>query len=127
EIYLHVVWRTKDNMPLLVPKVQAAAYHHIRGKLINTPGVCLHEIGGIEDHVHVAVSVAPTVLICDLVGQIKGASAHYVNHTVGGGQTILQWQSGYGVVSFGGKNLDWVRSYIRDQRRHHDSGRVELR
>ena len=37
---------------------------------------------------------------------------------------MLQWQSGYGVVSFGTKDLPWVSDYIRNQKEHHASGKA---
>jgi hypothetical protein len=43
------------------------------------------------------------------------------------GRKILEWQPGYGVVSFGTKDLDWVKAYIQDQRRHHSQGNVHER
>jgi REP element-mobilizing transposase RayT len=68
--------------------------------------VFVHEVGGIETHVHLAISVAPTVLVSELVGQLKGASAHEANHRLG--RKVLEWQAGYGVVSFGTRDLPWV-------------------
>ena len=47
EINLHIVWHTKDSAPLLVPKVEAMIHHTLRGRCINTPGVFVHEVGGI--------------------------------------------------------------------------------
>jgi len=70
----------------------------------------------------VVVTIPPTVLISDLVGQVKGASSHEVNQQVGRGGKLLQWQAGYGVVSFGTRDLDWVKGYVRDQRQHHAQG-----
>jgi hypothetical protein len=29
-------------------------------------------------------------------------------------QATLAWQAGYGVVSFGTRDLDWVRNYVRN-------------
>ena len=37
---------------------------------------------------------------------------------------VLQWQIGYGVVSFGTRELPWVVDYIRNQREHHAAGSV---
>jgi len=34
----------------------------------------------------------------------------------------LDWQTGYGVVSFGTKDLEWVVNYIRNQKEHHKKG-----
>jgi len=33
---------------------------------------------------------------------------------------VLDWQTGYGVVSFGTKDLEWVVNYIRNQKEHHE-------
>ena len=48
EINLHVVWHTKGSARLLEPKVEAVVQHYLRGRCINTEGVYIHEIGGIE-------------------------------------------------------------------------------
>ena len=40
---------------------------------------------------------------------------------------VLEWQAGYGVVSFGTGDVEWVRAYIRNQREHHGRGRVQDR
>ena len=49
EINLHIVWHTKGSAPLLEPKVEAVVHHYLRGRCINTSGVYVHEIGGVED------------------------------------------------------------------------------
>jgi putative transposase len=122
EINLHVTWHTKGNQLLLVPKVEALVHHYLRGRCINTPGVFVHEIGGIETHVHLCLTVAPTILISEFIGQLKGASAHEVNQKLGNHGKVLEWQAGYGVVSFGTKDLTWVQAYVRNQREHHAKG-----
>jgi hypothetical protein len=80
EINLHITWHVKESPPLLVHKVEAVVHHYLRGRCINTPGVFVHEIGGIETHHHLCVSIAPTLLISELIGQLKGSSSHEVNH-----------------------------------------------
>jgi len=125
EIYLHITWHTKGSSPLLIPKVEAEVHHYLRGRCINTPGVFIHEIGGIEDHVHLCVTIQPTIVISELIGQLKGASSHEVNHKLG--RKALEWQTGYGVVSFGKKDLKWVMNYVKNQREHHKTGKIEDR
>jgi putative transposase len=88
--------------------------------LVGTSDVFVHEIGGIETHVHLAISIAPTILISELVGQLKGSSSHETNQQFG--RKVLEWQVGYGVVSFGTKDLGRVRDYVRSQREHHAKG-----
>jgi len=129
EIHLHVTWHTKESLPLLTPEVEEFAHRWLKRRIIDTPGVFVHEIGGTETHVHLAVTILPTVMISEFIGQLKDASSHEVNEhfrcRLRG--KLLQWQSGYGVVSFGTKNLPWVVNYIREQRQHHLRGTLEER
>ncbi len=127
EIHLHLTWHTKDSLPLLIPQVEALAHRYVKQRLINTGGVFVHEIGGTETHMHVAVTIPPTILISDFVGQLKGSSSHEVNKQLGLRNKTLQWQTGYGVVSFGMGDLEWVKAYVRNQREHHARGRIHDR
>jgi putative transposase len=124
EINLHLTWHTKESLPLLTPQVRDAVYRFVRQRIINTPGAFVHEIGGIENHIHLAISVPPTLLIGEFVGQLKGASSHEVNEQLGLQGSKLQWQAGYGVVSYGTRDLEWVKEYVRNQEEHHASGRL---
>lgn len=127
EIHLRVTWHTKDSLPLLTPRVEPLAYRHLRKKICDTAGVFVHEIGGTETHVHLAVTVPPTLLISEFIGQLKGSSSHAVNEEAGLRGKVLQWQTGYGVVSFGTRQLNWVKDYILRQREHHAAGRIQDR
>jgi hypothetical protein len=40
---------------------------------------------------------------------------------------VLEWQRGYGVVSFGTRNLHWARAYVENQREHHARGTLQER
>jgi putative transposase len=124
EINLHITWHCKNSLPLLTPQVEPVAHRYVKDKAIKTPRVFIHEIGGTETHVHVAVTVPPTLTISEFIGQIKGVSSHDVNKQLGLRGKVLEWQAGYGVVSFGSGDLEWVNQYIRNQREHHACGKV---
>ena len=85
----------------------------------------MHEVGGTETHVHLAVRVEPYITPSELVQLLKGSSSHDTNEYFK--KKLLDWQRGYGVVSFGKKNLPWVIEYIRNQKEHHAKGTVEDR
>jgi REP element-mobilizing transposase RayT len=127
EINLRITWHTKESRPLLNPKIEAAVHHYLRGRCINSPGVYLHAVGGTETHVHLCLSIMPTILISHFIGQLKGASSHDANQKLGAGGKVLEWQTGYGVVSFGAKDLDWVRANVLNQRERHAVGKIEDR
>jgi REP element-mobilizing transposase RayT len=91
-------------------------------KAIDLGGIYIHEFGGTETHIHIAASIEPTVTISEMIGQFKGFSAHEINQQIGRGDKILEWQAGYGVVTFGTKDLPWVLAYVRNQKDHHARG-----
>jgi putative transposase len=127
EINLHLTWHTKLSRPLLTPNIEPMAWAALREKAAELGDIVVHEIGGTETHVHLALSIEPTVKISDLVGALKGFSAHEVNRRVGLKQKTLQWQTGYGVVSFGTNDLPWVIAYVRGQKEHHARGTTHER
>ncbi len=124
EINLHFTWHCEDSAPMLTAQVEPVTHRIIKDRLIKTPDVFVHEIGGTDTHFHVAVTIPPTLTISVFVGQLKGASSHDVNQHFAMRGRVLEWQAGYGVVSFGTKDLPWVRQYIQDQRSHHATGKI---
>jgi putative transposase len=124
EIHLHMVWHTKLSQPMLTPQIEPVAHKSIRQKIINWPGAFVHEVNGTENHVHAVATIAPTINISEFIGQLKGVSSHDVNQKLAGGSKILEWQLGYGVVSFGTKDLEWVISYVRNQKENHAKGQI---
>jgi REP-associated tyrosine transposase len=80
--------------------------------------VIFHAVGRIEDHVHCVASIPPTLTISEWIGQLKGGSSFYINHEVVN-RKLLDWQTGYGVVSFGTRDLQWVINYVKNQKEHH--------
>ena len=128
EIYLHLTWHTKLSRPMLSGNdVEAMTYRMLREKAAALGDILVHDIGGTETHVHLAISIEPTVTISEMVGSLKGYSSHEVNRRSGMGKKLLEWQTGYGVVSFGTKDLPWVLEYVRNQKEHHASNRAQDR
>ena len=127
EINLHVVWHTKASLPLLTPEIEKSVHNFLRERMIETPGVFVHEVGGTETHVHLCLTIPPTLTLSDFIGQLKGASSYEINHNNPTQDKLLQWQTGYGVVSFGSKDLEWVKVYVRNQKEHHAKGNVHDR
>lgn len=120
DIFLHITWHTKNDLPLIKGDFEQAVYQFVCRRCTRARGVHLHGIGGTENHLHLALSIEPFVSISDLVGELKGASAREVNKQRS--FKALHWQRGFGVVSFGRKNLQFVLKYIEDQKEHHAKG-----
>ena len=126
EINLHFVWHVKDDTPVLRDEIEKKVHRFLRHRAVEEPGVVFHGIGGTDDHVHLVATVPPTLLVSEWIGRLKGASSHYINHEIAN-RKLLEWQAGYGVVSFGTSHLEWVLDYVRNQREHHGAAKSEER
>ncbi len=125
EIFIHLNWHTKHDQPLLRGRTEELAHRALQNKASRMKGVSILELGGTDDHVHLAVQIEPPATISDLVQELKGASAFEVNQLVR--HKALEWPRGDGVVSFGRRHLSWVVEYIRHQREHHAQGTTHVR
>jgi putative transposase len=125
EIYLHLNWHTKLSQPLLNVTLEPAVHSFLRDRCRAIKGVYFHAVGGTETHIHLAVNIEPFVCISDMVRELKGACSHEINEQQR--RKALEWQRGFGVVSFGMKNLGWVLEYIAKQKEHHSLGTLRTR
>lgn len=120
-LYYHLVWATRERQPLINPEREAALYPYIISKA-DTLSCIVHAIGGVEDHIHLVVSIPPTLAIADFVKNIEGSSAHYLNNALSISSNKFGWQEGYGVFSLGSKQLERAVDYANNQKTHHLNG-----
>jgi len=116
--YYHVIWGTEKREPLITAMVEPIVFEVIRRK-----SAALHSpilaINGIEDHIHVAVSIAPSVAVAEWIRSVKGLSTYEVNNQFLDAESRFRWQKSYGVLSYGEKHLPLVIRYIEHQKQHH--------
>ena len=98
EIFLHLVWHAKGSRNLIAPDWEIKIHDIIRHRAVEG-GVYVHEIGGTRNHVHMIVRFRPTLAVCEWIGRVKGGSSYDINRL--NAPLSMDWQSGYGVVSFG--------------------------
>src|SRR5262245_36232006 len=105
---------------MITPAMQPEPYAFLKNKIVETRGAYFHAIGGIETHIHIGLSVKPSIHLDEWIGNLKGSSSF----EMGKG---LQRRAGYGIVSFGTRDLKWVVDYIQNQREHHSNGTIHDR
>jgi putative transposase len=115
-LFYHIMWAVKDRQPLIRTEMESLLYSALIAKG-RSLGAIIYAVNGIEDHVHIAASIPPSIALAEWVGQIKGGSSRALNLEFPDDPLI--WQRGYGIVSFGQKNLDVVVGYIQRQKEHH--------
>jgi REP element-mobilizing transposase RayT len=119
-LHYHLVWATYRREPFLSEVVERQVYGTLLSKAKEL-GIIVHAIGGVEDHVHLAVSIPPKHSVAECIRHFKGASAHYVNHQPGAPGNF-GWQDGYGALTFGDRSLADVVAYVQNQKQHHRQG-----
>ena len=121
QLYYHIVWATKERQPLIMPQKEPDLYNYMIGKS-DALRCIVHAIGGMEDHIHLVVSIPPTMAIAEFVKNIKGSSSYYFNHSLTSTLNKFAWQEGYGVFSLGSKQLEQAVNYVKNQKSHHLQG-----
>lgn len=121
--YYHLVWATVDRQPLITPDIEQELYDYITSKTLAQQ--CLvHAIGGVDNHVHLVVSIPPKLSVAQFVGTIKGSSSHHVEHHLPQLEPKFGWQRVYGSLTFGKKQLETVARYALNQKQHHQQGTI---
>jgi putative transposase len=118
--FYHVVWSIQGRRP----QIDAALEPELFGAMTSTAqrlGCMVHAVDGTADHVHLVLSVPPTVALSTLVGQVKGSSAHLANHRPGADGTFTR-ERGYGLFTLGPTQLSRAVAYVRGQKEHHSQG-----
>jgi putative transposase len=126
EINLHITWHTKRSDPVIVETIEERLHHFLEHAVRHTKDAIFHAVNGTEDHIHLVATVPPSLLVSDWIGKLKGSSSFYINHEIVN-RKLLDWQEGYGVISFGTRDLDWVVQYVRNQKEHHAHGTAQHR
>ncbi len=117
QLFYHIVWATKNRLPLITPELEPTVYDFLRTKAIGL-GATVFALNGIADHVHLVASVPPKIAVAQFVGQIKAVTATKFNKSFTK-SVPLYWQEQYGVFSFDSKRLPNFAAYVENQKQHH--------
>jgi putative transposase len=85
--------------------------------------VFVYALDGTQDHIHVVAAIPPKHAVADIVKNIKGGSAYYVNHVICPGDHFA-WERGYGCLTIGEKQRPIAEAYVRNQKNHHAENTV---
>jgi putative transposase len=115
--YFHCVFSTKERQRIITPELRERLWPFIGGIARQNEMKAL-EIGGVEDHVHVLLSLPSTMAISKAVQLIKGGSSKWIHESFPE-HRLFSWQREYGAFSVSVSQLDVVIDYIRSQPEHH--------
>ena len=110
-IYIHLVFSTKNRKAFINKEIQKPLYQYMAGTA-RAYESHVHEIGGVEDHVHILLTLPKIIAICKLTEEIKKSSSKWIK-TQGAEYRSFSWQNGYGSLSIGKSGYDNLRKYIQ--------------
>ncbi|MDN4011729.1 IS200/IS605 family transposase [Chryseobacterium gambrini] len=117
QIYIQIVFAVKGRQNL-IPKENREELHKFITGIVSNRNQKLFAVFAMPDHVHILVSISPTITISDLVRDIKAGSSKLINEKVWMNGKF-NWQEGYGAFSYSKSSIDSVVKYILNQEEHH--------
>jgi len=116
-VVIHLIFSTKDRRPFLEPDTRPKLHAYLATVARNTGCEC-YRVGGVADHVHLAIRLSRTLTIADLVENLKTSTSQWLKAQAPG-FAAFSWQRGYGCFSVGPADLDSLCVYIDNQEKHH--------
>jgi putative transposase len=116
-VLVHCIWSTKNREPLLNSDLRERLWPYLGGIARESKMKAL-AIGGAADHVHILISLPPTLSTAKAIQLLKGNSSKWIHQTFPKMRSF-EWQEGYGSFSIGISAFDATVSYIRNQTEHH--------
>lgn len=113
-IYLHIVFSTKDRLPLVALEKQKPLHRYLAG-VARSHGMKAVSVGRMPDHIHVLLSLPSEIGAAKAVNILKSNSSRWMRQSVRG----FAWQEGYAAFSVSLSALASVRAYIENQAEHH--------
>jgi REP element-mobilizing transposase RayT len=113
----HCVFSTKERCPCITADLQARLWPFLGGIARDNHLKAL-AVGGVEDHVHVLLSLPATMAIAKAIQVLKAGSSLWIHETIPSHRGFA-WQEGYGAFSLGVSQVEQTRSYIERQAEHH--------
>jgi putative transposase len=117
QIIYQIVFGTRNRRPTLTSENRNKLFMYISG-ILKAKNCHLYQINGIADHIHILMSLHPSVALANLVKDIKLASTEYIKS-----ENLFPqfngWQQGYGAFTYAVSEKDRLIRYIINQEIHH--------
>ncbi len=115
--YFHCVFSTKDRRQFITPELRERLWPFLGG-IARQNKMKAAEIGGVEDHVHLLLSLPSTLPVSKALQLIKGGSSKWIHDTFPE-HRLFAWQEEYGAFSVSVSQLEKTIAYIKGQEEHH--------
>lgn len=115
---VHCVFSTSERNPWLTGKIRERLWPYLGG-IARENDMKAIVVGGVEDHVHMLLSLPPTLSVSKAMQLLKGNSSKWLRETFPELRSAFAWQEGFGAFSIGISGLGDTVRYIQTQEEHH--------
>jgi REP element-mobilizing transposase RayT len=112
----HCVFSTKERRKIIAPDVQGRLWAYMGG-IARGLEIKALEVGGMDDHAHLLLSLPSTMAVATAMREIKSSSSHWMHEDCA--LPDFAWQEGYGAFSIGSAQIETTAAYIANQIEHH--------
>jgi REP element-mobilizing transposase RayT len=116
-VLVHLIFSTKDRRPFLNDTIRVEMNTYLASVLNSSDNICVR-IGGVADHVHIALFIARTESIAKIIERLKVSSSKWIK-TKGPEFARFSWQRGYAAFSVSPSDRTALVKYIDAQTTHH--------
>ena len=120
----HIVINTKSREMTLPLESSDQLYRYI-ARVVQNHDSILYEVNGIENHIHLLISLHPSVSLSDLVRDIKLSSSQWMKQNRDLFPLFTGWGKEYGAFTYALRDKEMVANYIRNQRTNHQKESFE--
>ena len=117
QIIIHVIFSTKNRTPFLDQSIRSEMHAYLANTSRGLGSVC-YRVGGVEDHVHLAIDLPRTLSLSKFTEQLKSSSSKWIKSKSADYENFA-WQGGYGAFSLSFSHLQPLCDYIDNQDEHH--------
>jgi REP element-mobilizing transposase RayT len=112
----HCVFSTKERRKIIPPDLQIRLWAYMGG-IARELQIKAIEVGGMDDHAHLLLSLPSTMAVATAMREIKSSSSQWVHENCA--LPSFAWQEGYGAFSIGSAQIEPTVAYIVNQAEHH--------
>ena len=117
KVIIHIIFSTKNRERTITPDITQKLHAYL-ATACRDQDCQAYRVGGVTDHVHLAVRLGRTITQSRLLEEIKRGSSKWTK-TQGPQHSGFSWQKGFGCFSISPGHLDKLITYIDRQEEHH--------
>jgi REP element-mobilizing transposase RayT len=116
-IRIHFIFSTMNRRKTIDDEIRPRLWEYMGG-IAKQNNLVAYAIGGTDDHIHMILSIPPSISAAKAIQIIKGGSSKWVNEQFPHKERFA-WQQGYAAFSLSPSRMDRTVQYIRNQAEHH--------